>query len=355
MNKAVRKEDPIILICAAVLALGVGGWVIKSALDFGKESEAAQLPELEEPELGETPAALALARTADLRAATDAGNFPRWNTAEASGRERGFLVSTPLVFKGSAGSGEVLDLDKEDPVLRAPIPNAWLTKHRLNSNYANVGNLDPDGDKFTNEEEYLWGVELGQEFDPNNKDSHPPLYYKLVYDRLVSDPYVIQFKMIAKPNDFQLKHPDTINRKERWTYYGNRSKLGERFPDRENSAKERFSVEKLGEADPIVATLRDHSRGEGHPKGRADIPADGSFDFGDQFALMGYAVDQGTALKLELLKSAESSPEGLENYTIRLIDVAEGQAVIEITDKATDKKTTLTFEKGTPITPTRKP
>lgn len=350
MKKAARKEDPIILACAAVLALGIGGWVVMSAMDFSKESSAAQLKDLEDPEVMETPAGAALIRTTEMRAAVDNGNFPKWATSEAVGKHRGFLVSTPLVFKGTAGNGEVLDLDKETPMLRPPIPNAWLTQHRLESNYANVGQLDPDGDKFTNEEEFLWGEKLGQEFDPNNSTSHPPYYYKLVFDRLVVDPYVVEFRMVAQPNDYSLKHPDD-NRKERWTYYGNRDKIGKKFPDRENKAQNRFQVAALNNDQPNVITVIDTFRDEAHPKAKADIAAGQSFDFGDVYALMGYAKENGVALKLELLEESTTTPSGLEDFTIRLVEVNAAQAVIEFTNKSTNETTKLTFPQGQAIKP----
>lgn len=346
-----RKEDPIILACAAVLALGIGGWVIKSAMDFSKKSSTMQLPPLDDPEVMETPAGAALMRTTELRAAVDTGNFPKWATAESAGKLRGFLVSTPLVFKGTAGNGEVLDLDKELPMLREPIPNAWLTKHRLQSNYANVGQLDPDGDKFTNEEEYLWGEKLGQEFDPNNSTSHPPYYYKLVFDRLVIDPYIVEFRMVAQPNDFSLKHPDAINRAERWTYYGNRVKIGNNFPNRKNAAENRFKVEALNEGQPNVITVLDTFRDPAHPKAKADIIAGQSFDFGDVYALMGYAKNTGDALKLELLEDSTTTLEGLEDYTLRLVEVDAEKAVIEFTNKSTNETTKLTFPQGEAIKP----
>ncbi len=351
MKKSARKEDPIILACAAVLALGIGGWVVKSTMDFSKESSDALLPPLADPEVTETPAGTALMHTTELKAAVDAGNFPKWATTESAGRDRGFLVSTPLVFKGTAGQGEVLDLDKEQPMLRPPIPNAWLTKHRLQSNYANVGQLDPDGDKFTNEEEYLWGEKLGEEFDPNNSTSHPPYYYKLVFDRLVSDPYVVEFRMVAEPNDYSLKHPDSVNRREKWTYYGNRNKIGNKFPDRENSAKNRFQVEKLNEGKPKVITLLDLSRQPPHPKAKADIINGQSFDFGDVYALMGYAKNTNDALKLELLEESPATLDGLEDFTLRLVEVDPQNAVIEFTNKSTNETMKLTFPQGEAIKP----
>lgn len=351
MKKAARKEDPIILACAAVLALGIGGWVVKSAMDFSKESSLLQLEDLDDPEVFETPAGAALMRTTELRAAVDTGNFPKWATAESAGKNRGFLVSTPLVFKGTAGSGEVLDLDKEQPMLRPPIPNAWLTKHRLEGNYANVGQLDPDGDKFTNEEEYLWGEKLGEEFDPNNSTSHPPYYYKLVFDRLVNDPYVVEFRMVAQPNDYSLKHRDAIDRREKWTYYGNRKKIGDKLPDRKNKAENRFQVEALTKNQPNVITLLDTFRDEVHPKAKAEIIDGQAFDFGDVYALMGYAKNSGDALKLELLEESSTTLEGLEDYTLRLVEVNANQAVIEFTNKSTNETTKLTFPQGQAIKP----
>lgn len=351
MKKAARKEDPIILACAAVLALGIGGWVVKSAMDFKKESSAAQLDALDDPEVMETPAGAALIRTIELKAAVAARNFPKWATSESAGKDRGFLVSTPLVFKGTAGQGEVLDLDKEQPMLRPPIPNSWLTKHRLESNYANVGQLDPDGDKFTNDEEFLWGEKLGEEFDPNNSTSHPPYYYKLVFDRLVNDPYVVEFRMVAQPNDYSLKHPDAINRRQKWTYYGNRNKIGNKFPDRDNEAKNRFQVEALNDAEPKVLTLLDTSRDPGHPKAKADIIEGQAFDFGDVYALMGYAKNSNDAVKLELLKESSDTLEGLEGFTLRLVEVTMTEAVIEFTNKSTNETTKLTFPQGQAIKP----
>ncbi|QQL44515.1 Amuc_1099 family pilus-like system protein [Sulfuriroseicoccus oceanibius] len=353
MKKAVRKEDPIMLIAAGVVALGVGGWVISSALSFSDEVDEYKLPDVTAKIGGQTPEQVMVEQTVDAtKKIAGSVSFDSWKNYEAAGRPRGFMVSTPLVLKKDGGESVIVDLDKNDPLLRPPMTNEYLMKYRLEKEYENVGNLDPDGDHFTNEEEFLFGKAMGTSFDPTDPESHPPYYYKLVFDRMLNDPYPIMFSSIGA-NDWQLKHPDRTNRRTgQWNEYLNQDGLKKKIPS--NKRKEeagRFSLDSVEQGATPTAIVVDHSRPEGHPKRTQRIPDRETVDFGDVSGLFGFVASPDQPVKLELLQNSGDLPELLSGYTLRLVKVTDGVATVEIKEKATGKLITMEYPKGAALKP----
>jgi len=164
-----------------------------------------------------------------------------WRFYEAAGRERGFLVSTNLVYREtSPGQGEIIDMDKEQPQLRSSIPNWYLLKYRLEYEYENVGELDPDRDYFTNEEEYQYSNVYGVEFDPTDPQSHPPYYLKLSYSEFSTDSYILDFSSGTDP--YMIRHIPDEGQPGRWTAF---AEAGVPFGSREGADAERFLIHEV--------------------------------------------------------------------------------------------------------------
>jgi hypothetical protein len=70
---------------------------------------------------------------------------------------------------------------------RQPIPNSWFIQNKLSLFSARVPLEDPDGDGFSNEEEWL------AKTDPNDPASHPPLITKLYLTNLKTQNNRIRF------------------------------------------------------------------------------------------------------------------------------------------------------------------
>ncbi len=96
-----------------------------------------------------------------------------WSQALAGDRPVDLFTGIPL-FIHSKDPEKPVDLVTAPPV-HPPIPNTWWIEHRLDPGFADSPNRDPDGDGFSNKEEFL------AKTDPNNSKSIPALIAKLLY------------------------------------------------------------------------------------------------------------------------------------------------------------------------------
>ncbi len=98
------------------------------------------------------------------------------------------FVSVPYVAKDENGTKrKVAILDETSEPLHPPIPNEWFLDHGLDLLAPNALEQDPDGDGFSNLDE--WNAKT----DPTSKDSHPPYWTKLYFKRLFRQPFHLRF------------------------------------------------------------------------------------------------------------------------------------------------------------------
>lgn len=106
--------------------------------------------------------------------------------AQATDGERPVDLFTGItLFISSKDPQKAIDLRKDSP-LHPPIPNAWWIENRLDLGFADSPSQDPDGDGFSNAEEY------NAETDPNDKGSIPPLIAKLMFVKDESLAWVVR-------------------------------------------------------------------------------------------------------------------------------------------------------------------
>jgi len=86
------------------------------------------------------------------------------------------LFTGIALFVARSAPDKPVDLLKDEPV-HPPIPNTWWIENRLDPGFADSPDRDPDGDGFSNREEF------DAQTDPNSAKSHPPLIAKLMYAR----------------------------------------------------------------------------------------------------------------------------------------------------------------------------
>ena len=97
--------------------------------------------------------------------------------------------SEPYVAKDDNGvKTKVAILDDNSIQLHPPIDNKWFLDHGLDLLAGNALEQDPDGDGFSNFDEY------NGKTDPTNKDSHPPYWTKLYLKRFVRVPFHLRFE-----------------------------------------------------------------------------------------------------------------------------------------------------------------
>jgi len=96
-----------------------------------------------------------------------------WPIGQYDDRPVDLFVSIPLFVTADAPTRPV-DLLIDDPV-HPPIPNTWWLKNRIDPGFEDSPDRDPDGDGFSNMEEFIAGT------NPNDPQSHPPLIAKLKY------------------------------------------------------------------------------------------------------------------------------------------------------------------------------
>ncbi len=181
-----KNYDKLLLAIFGLLALVVGGMLSAGAL--GGSDEQQTKPVTEKSVLGPDKREEIQKALADLTA--NAGK-PVWSALLIKAhRTAQLFTASPQVQKAGIDTPMQL-LDEATPELREGIPNWWL--------YENVGDLltrddvasmDPDGDKFTNLEEFVG------KSNPRDPDSRPPFWAKLALVAIPEVKYDIRNKLI---------------------------------------------------------------------------------------------------------------------------------------------------------------
>ncbi|MDP3852011.1 MAG: thrombospondin type 3 repeat-containing protein [Luteolibacter sp.] len=89
------------------------------------------------------------------------------------------------LFVASSAPEKAVDPLK-DPPIHPPIPNTWWLDYRLDPGFADSPNRDPDGDGFSNIDEF------NAKTDPNNARSFPALIAKLMFAKDESLTWVLR-------------------------------------------------------------------------------------------------------------------------------------------------------------------
>ena len=114
-------------------------------------------------------------------------------------------VSRKFVARDSNGRKMLIDpFDPQSPPLHAPVPNAWFLEHGLEDQIldADVLQQDPDGDGFTNLDEYLGKT------DPQDPASHPSYLTKLRLKLYKKVPFRLKFEATDDDGSFQINTVD---------------------------------------------------------------------------------------------------------------------------------------------------
>ena len=129
----------------------------------------------------------------DVKAIADASALafaPRTLTSH----DGSLLVSQVYVL----ANGKLINPSESEEPLHPPIKNAWIQKYSLDFADPTIKDQDPDGDGFTNLDEFLGGT------DPNDPNSHPPFSTKLRLSKFESRPFVLKFNGDSGDNTYTI-------------------------------------------------------------------------------------------------------------------------------------------------------
>ncbi len=120
------------------------------------------------------------------------------------------LFTGIALFVSSSAPDKPVDLGGDSAPVHPPIPNAWWIENRIDPGFADSPNRDPDGDGFSNLEEFT------SKTDPNNDRAFPSLIAKLMYVKDESLAWVIR-PGYGSEGKFPFTYEDAKGRKNRIT------------------------------------------------------------------------------------------------------------------------------------------
>lgn len=181
MASKASNYDKTLLGIAAVIALGIAGYLFTLKGSFGEKLVIPKsVPQVNFPEI---PAERVDNAIKNLQTVFN------WTSPERNGKLVPLNKSIPIVVK----DGQLFDMFVENPPLRPPMTNKFLRDYDLNYEYENVGDLDPDGDGFSNVEEFQ------KQTNPKDAKSHPPLTDKLYFKERVQLDYELVLNSSEPP------------------------------------------------------------------------------------------------------------------------------------------------------------
>lgn len=183
---------------AAVIAVGL------VAVIWNNHSEAADAYTYTLPSQQKDASVAGLAHIVDTQASF--GSVHEIVKPSDNGRPVDLFTSVPIFVKKGAMLDPV-DLLKGASVHEG-IDNTFWIKYNLDPGYDNAPELDPDGDGFTNGEEYTANT------DPTKYDSHPDPVLKLAVVKVNTSQYHLKPAFYSGRSTFRLetKKGDGLNR-----------------------------------------------------------------------------------------------------------------------------------------------
>ncbi len=292
-----KNLDKTILIIAAVVLLACCGAIITSVLSFRDHFAGRDGPKPTDRAIKPLPLSALTAALEKLKSP------PNW-----LGHDGSLLVSRPYVLV----DGSLIDPLEGNKNLHEPIKNSWLIKYDLPYWETNVKEQDPDGDHFSNLEEYLAGT------DPRDRNSIPPFYTKLRLLRFISKPFRLIFT--GTPDDGQTF---TINTRDRGgrTRFVEKDQMIEGTPYKVISYEKKTDKKNEIEIDASILTIENTQTGQ-----KIVLVANKEANDPTSYGEFLYLYDNS---KFTVKKDDEFAltPETDRKY--KLIDISEKEALIQ--------------------------
>ena len=197
--------------------------------------------------------------------------------------------------------------------LHPPVPNAWFLEHNLDLLDPGILEEDPDGDGFTNLEEWQGKT------DPNNKDSHPPYSTKLRLEKYVKQRFRLIFKARPDADSFQI---DTVDIKQPTQIL----KVGDQVAGTKFKIVQ-FDEKKIVDANEVEKDVSELTLQNTETGAKVVLIKEKLVDSPDSYALLKYLWD-GTGMKVKKDQTFTLKPEADVEY--KLIDFTEKEALIQL-------------------------
>jgi hypothetical protein len=191
MNQRQGNYEKKLLVLMSLLAMAVAGLLIWQSTELPNSLVLKRVTP--KNELGEIPIAKADEALKRLSTVFD------WTAPERNGKPVPLNKSILMVVK----EDQLYDLFVENPQLRPPMTNEYLVSNDLpDILHANVGELDPDDDGFSNEEEFLAKTK------PKDAASKPLPTNKLFLKARITNDYILHLKSSTLPVQVQRMAPE---------------------------------------------------------------------------------------------------------------------------------------------------
>ena len=159
MNWIKKNYDRVALVLLSLTLAGSSGYLVWQGRQFSNSFEAV----LANPPHGSK---VAIADdVALLKARESLAKAAAWKDSHPGS----LFVSRPYLVVNDV----LVDPIESDTMVRPPVPNKWFSDHGLDLTDSNILNEDPDGDGFSNLDEFLGNT------NPQDKTSHPAYVTKL--------------------------------------------------------------------------------------------------------------------------------------------------------------------------------
>lgn len=188
MNQRQGNYEKKLLVIMALLAIAVAGLLVWQSK--GLPDTLVRRTVTPKNELGEIPIAKVDEAIKRLATVFD------WKAPALSGKPVPLNKSILMMVR----SDQLFDLYVPEPKLREPMTNDFLVENNLPFiDRANVGDLDPDEDGFSNQEEFLANTK------PMDAASKPPATNKLFLKGRITNDYILNFKSSTSMQVARLK------------------------------------------------------------------------------------------------------------------------------------------------------
>lgn len=293
--------DRVILAVIGLLVLVFAGLIISNILSFGELFEAQKNTRPPNNEIPPLPTEQLAKRIESLKKPS------QWDVHSEAGS---LFVSEPYISV-DGGPPENIFREGSQPVF-PPIDNKWIVEHGLNFSSPTLLNDDPDGDKFTNLEEFL------AKTDPNNPASQPGYVSKLRLQEWVKTPFRLKFS--GSPDNGTTFTINTLDLSKP-TQFLKIGEMVEGSPYKVLSYEEKSVSE--GELKKNISELTVENTEDGQ---KVVLVYDTVVNSPTEYAQFKYLWD-GSEPRVKKLDTFSLEPEKDTKY--KLIDISDTEAVIE--------------------------